>query len=166
MTRALDDLVAEGAVRRLVARYFRACDRLDADTDFDALGELFTRNAVWRGAGRYAGAFGEHRGRAAIVAMLSSYAAPVPHFTLNAHFLGGEDICVDGEQAVGRWTMLQCSTYRDGTSDLRAAALTIACAVEQGCWRIVEFETASLFSRRVDRWSDDAAIPVPASQGH
>ena len=150
-------LEAENAVRRLVARYFRLCDRLDGGSDISLIGALFTQDARWRGGGSY----GVYEGRTAILAMLHAYCAPMPHFRLNAHFLTGEDIRVDGDAAVGRWTMLQCSTYHDGTSDLRSAALTIGCAVEDGRWRIADFLTESLFSRRVDRWSDAAAIPVP-----
>jgi len=58
--------------------------------------------------------------------------------------------------------MLQCSTYADGTADLRSAALRIGFAVEEGRWRMARFESENIFSRRVDRWTDGAAIPVPA----
>ena len=45
--------------------------------------------------------------------------------------------------------MLQVSTYRDGRSDLRSAALTLDFAVEDGAWRIARFVTENIFSRDV-----------------
>lgn len=161
----LDRLEAEAEIRRVTARYFRICDDLGPHTDMDELGGLFAADAVWLGKGRYEGAFGGYRGRAAIVAMLDSYCRPEPHFAMTAHFFSAEDIAVEGTRATGRWMMLQCSTYRDGSSDLRSAALTIGFTVEEGRWRISDFQTRNLFSRRVDHWSDVAAIPVPELQG-
>lgn len=161
-------LRAERAVRAVVMRYFRLCDTLGPETPLDALGACFTRDALWEGRGRYRAAFGRHEGREAIVAMLASYAAPRAHFAMNAHFLSSEAIELDKiepgrDGAVGRWMMLQTSTYHDGRSDLRSAALTIHCAVEDGCWRIAHFITENIFSRDVDHWSDAAAISTPVS---
>jgi len=155
---------AEREVRGVVMRYFRLCDTLGPETSLEELGLCFTRDALWEGRGRYRKAFGKHEGRAAIVAMLGSYAAPVAHFAMNAHFLSTETITLDGtDAAVGQWSMLQTSTYRDGRSDLRSAALTIRCVVEDGVWRIAHFATENLFSRDVDHWSDAAPISVPES---
>lgn len=154
-------LKAERAVRAVVMRYFALCDRLSPDTPFDELGACFTHDAVWEGRGRYRAAFGEHRGREAIVAMLAGYAGDPPHFAMNAHFLSSETIEVGGGGAVGRWMMLQTSTYHDGRSDLRSAALTIRCAVEDGEWRIAHFVTENIFARDVDPWTDAAPISVP-----
>lgn len=160
----LERLRAEHDVRAVVMRYFRLCDTLGADTPMDELGGCFTRDALWEGRGRYRQAFGKHEGREPIVAMLASYAGPQPHFAMNAHFLSTEAIEVEGSEAVGRWTMLQTSTYHDGRSDLRSAALTIRCRIEEGHWRIAHFVTENLFSRDVDHWSDATPISVPDSQ--
>jgi len=155
-------LEAEREIRAVMMRYMELCDRLDADTPMDQLGALFTVDATWAGKGaRYGAAFGGHHGRAAIVAMLDRYRGPVPHFAMNAHFLGSETIEVDGEQAVGRWMMLQTSTYADGRSDLRSARLEVGFALAEGRWRIARFETENLFSRPVDHWDDPAEVPVP-----
>ncbi len=156
-------LEAEGAVRRVAAAYFGLCDTLGLDTPMDRLAALFTRDAVWEGEGRYRDALGRYEGRAAIVAMLGRYADP-PHFILNGHYLSSEAIEVcDEASATGRWMMLQLSSYRDGRSDLRSAALRIEFAHEGGAWRIARFATRHLFSRDVGPWNDEAAISVPAS---
>lgn len=157
----VEALESEQAVRHLVARYFRICDDLGPGTPFVELGELFTVDAIWEGKGRYAKAFGRYDGREAIVAMIRSYCLPVPHFAMTAHFLTAENISVNGPGAVGEWMMLQTSDYADGRADLRSAHLNIQCRNENGTWRINHFRTLNLFSRRVERWSDVADIPVP-----
>ena len=155
-------LRGEQAVRKVVTRYFRLCDTLGPSTSMEELGGCFTREAAWEGRGLYRAAFGRHQGREAIVAMLARYAVPHPHFAMNAHFLTSEDIAVDRDGgATGRWTMLQASTYHNGRSDLRSAALTIRCAVEEGEWRIAHFVTEALFARAVDHWSDAEPISTP-----
>jgi SnoaL-like domain len=157
-------LEAESAIRAVITRYMTLCDTLGDDTPMDELGALFTRDAQWAGKGaRYGAAFGGHRGRAAIVAMLATYRGSPPHFAFNAHYLASEMIRVDDERAEGGWMMLQCSTYADGRSDLRSARLAVGFAVEDGAWRIARFETENLFSRLIDRWDDPALIPVPTS---
>lgn len=154
-------LEAAEAVRRVTMRYFRLCDTLGPQTPFDELGALFARDAVWEGRGRYRKAFGRHEGRDAILAMLASYAEP-QHFVLNAHYLSSEDIVVTGaEMARAGWMMLQVSTYRDGRSDLRSAALTLDFIVEEGTWRIARFGTENIFARDVGPWNDEAPISVP-----
>ncbi len=159
----LSRLEAADAARRVTMRYFRLCDTLGPDTPLDELGALFARDAVWEGRGRYRKAFGRHEGRDAIVAMLGSYTQP-PHFALNAHYLSSEDIDVVGEAVTGRWMMLQVSTYSDGRSDLRSAALTIEFVREEGSVRIARFVTENIFARDVAAWNDEAPISVPDPQ--
>jgi hypothetical protein len=161
----LDVLESESDIRRLVARYFQLCDRLGPDTPLCELGELFTQDALWEGKGRYRDAFGRYAGREAIVAMLASYCVPAAHFAMTGHFFSAEHILVTGESASGDWMMLQCSTYRDGSADLRSACLKIDCRRESGTWRMSHFISENIFSRRVDRWSDSEAIPVPSPAG-
>jgi hypothetical protein len=162
----LERLEAESAIRGVVADYMRLCDRLDETTSMEELGALFTREATWAGRGaRCAEAFGAHRGRGEIVAMLDSYRTPSPHFALNVHHIGSEKIVVEGETASGAWVMLQTSSYTRGGSDLKAARLHIGFAREDGRWRISRFETENLFSRPVDRWDDPAAASTAVLQG-
>jgi hypothetical protein len=160
----LERLESESAIRTLMAQYFDLCDRLGDATPADALGMLFTADAVWAGTGtRYAEAFGEHRGRDAIVAMLDTYRGPPPHFAMNAHFLANERIAVDGDRASGSWLMLQTSSYAAGGADLRAARLQIAFERSSERWRIRRLETQRLFGRQIDTWDDAAPIPVPGT---
>lgn len=161
----IDRLEAESAVRTIVARYFEICDTLGPETPFDELGDLFCEDAVWEGKGRYAQAFGEISSRRAIMDMMRGYACPEPHFAMNAHFCSSERISVDGACAVGRWMMLQTTTYADGSADLRSARLTLRFARCRNVWRIQRFTTENIFSRRVGHWSDDAPIPVPIHAG-
>jgi hypothetical protein len=158
----LERLEAQNAIRNVMAQYMSFCDRLDESTPMDELAALFTREAVWTGKGsRYHAAFGEHRGRAAIAAMLGTYRGPPPHFALNAHFLTSETIDAASSPAAGKWMMLQTSTYADGTSDLRCARLSVQFAFEETRWRISRFETENLFARPIDRWNDRAALAIP-----
>ncbi len=163
LTARLDDLEAQAAIRAIMADYMRLCDRLDATTPMDELGDLFTEDARWIGKGaRYGAAFGAHQGRTAILTLLGSYRTP-PHFAFNAHFLTSEKIKVVGAAAIGEWMMLQTATYSDGRSDLRSARLTVEFIRQTTCWRIHQFETENLFSRAIDRWDDAGPVPVPAS---
>jgi hypothetical protein len=157
----LERLEAEADIRRLVARYFQICDDLGPDTPLDELGGLFTNDARWEGKGRYAEAFGGYEGRDAIVSMIASYCAPVPHFRMTGHFFSAEAIQVDGSMATGSWMMLECSTYSDDRSDFRSACLNIDFRQEGARWCISHFRSTNIFSRRVDSWSDAADIPVP-----
>lgn len=157
----IGQLEAQNAIRSVVARYFRICDDLGPHTPFDQLGELFTQDARWEGKGRYEEAFGAYAGRPAIVEMIRSYCLPQSHFAMTAHFFSAEDITVEAGRAIGRWMMLQTSTYADGRSDLRSARLTMHFEQHEGAWRIALFRTENIFSRHVDHWSDARVIPVP-----
>lgn len=160
----LERLEAESACRRCLSDYMDICDRLDASTDLDALGALFTRDAVWGGAGdRYAKDFGAHRGRQAIIDWLGRFCTEVPHFAMNAHFLSSEAITHGGDGTVtGRWLMLQTPTFHDGQSFLMAARLEIDFAQEDGAWRMHRFSTRNLYARPVGDWNAPVQIPAPA----
>ncbi len=157
----LDELESEGAIRRLVARYFAICDDLGPSTPFDELGELFAEDALWEGKGRYAKAFGRYEGRSAIVEMIRSYCVPTPHFAMTAHFVSSEQIEVEGARARGNWMMLQTSDYADGTADFRSARLSMKFSRADGLWTIASFLTQNIFSRQVEPWNDEQSIAVP-----
>ncbi|MDT3722442.1 nuclear transport factor 2 family protein [Pseudomonas oryzihabitans] len=160
----LATLDVERACRACMNRYMQLCDTLDATTDLDALAGLFTTTARWEGTGaRYAKSFGGYEGRTAIRAMFARYTGTPAHFALNVHFLTSELIEVDATGARGSWVMLQTSTFADGASHLNAARLAVRFAEEDGAWRMALFQTENLFSRPVDTWRSDAALPVPTA---
>jgi hypothetical protein len=160
----LTRLEAEAACRKCLSDYMDMCDRLDAGTDLTALGELFTTNAVWGGAGdRYAKDFGAHHGRAAIVNWLAGFCTTPPHFQMNAHFLSSEAISHNADGTVsGRWLMLQTPTFHDGQSFVMAARLEIDFQSEEGAWRMHRFSTRNLYARPVSDWNAPTQIPAPA----
>jgi hypothetical protein len=159
-------LEAEAAARRVMADYMRLCDRLDGDTDMAALGALFTADAVWAGSGaRYGASFGGHHGRAAILRMLDRYRGPVPHFSLNVHFLTSERLLAEpsGDAVEGSWIMLQTSAFSQGGAHLTAARVSAGFRREDATWRIARFATENLFGRPIaGGWDSEAPLPVPA----
>ena len=153
---------SQQAIRVCINRYMELCDQLDASTPLDELANLFTQDAVWEGKGaKYAASFGGYRGREAIRAMFATYMKPPAHFALNVHFLTSEVIEAEADQGLGRWVMLQTSTFADGASHLNAARLTVRFALEEGQWRMAHFQTENLFSRPVSEWNSEAVLPVP-----
>jgi len=162
LRRRLIALESEKAIAACLNRYMELCDHLGTNTPLGELGELFTEDAIWEGKGaRYAGSFGGHRGRDAIVAMLGKYCVAPPHFALNVHYLTSPAIEVDGDRAHGSWNMLQVSSFGAGGSHLNSARLEIDFRREGGAWRMARFQTRNLFSRPVEYWNSDARLPVP-----
>lgn len=163
----LDRIEQRDAVRALVDEYFERCDMLGPDSDLAALGKLFTEDAIWRGAGhRYAGSFGEHRGRAAIIAFLGRYASP-RFFKSNVHLLTSEHLIVDGHAATGSWQMLQMPSFVDESAWLLVAKIEVQLIYADGRWRIAAFTTRNLISKNIDGgWLSSSVIPVPSGEDH
>ncbi len=161
LTSRIERLEAESACRKCLSDYMDICDRLDETTDLEALGALFTRDAVWGGAGdRYAKDFGAHNGRDEIVGWLAGFCHP-PHFAINAHFLSSEALHHTDEGVTGRWIMAQTPTFHDGQSFLMAARLEIDFRFEDGAWRMHRFSTRNLYARAVSDWNAPTQIPKP-----
>ena len=138
-------LEAESALRLLVNRYMALCDVPGPAERAHALGQLFCEDACWQGIGsRYARKFGRIEGREAIVDMLMGYLPPSPHFQFNAHFLGGEQISIDGTTANGQWLMQQLSRYDAERGEAIVAALTLEFRQVDGTWLISAFTTERL----------------------
>lgn len=147
LARRLTAVEDERAVRNVLARYMKLCDQPCHDHDFPQLGDLFTGDAIWKGVGElYAKTFGHQTGRAAILAFLGKYLAPLSsHFKMNAHFLTSDMVTVDGDSAHGQWVMLQASTYEDDRSELIGARLTIDFKKQDQLWQMSHFRTQRLF---------------------
>ncbi|MFI6698646.1 nuclear transport factor 2 family protein [Streptomyces sp. NPDC050509] len=132
-------------VEQALARYLALCDvpvRASGD-----LGDLFTEDAVWEGVGSdYAEKFGRTEGRAAIVAMLSRYLPPHPHFRTNVHLLFPGTVDTDSTTARGSWPMQQLSRFESGRSEIMVARLDVTFRLDDGRPRIASFRTERLFS--------------------
>jgi len=148
LTERLAALEAETAVRRTMARYMALCDVPTGALEGETLAGLFAADAVWEGIGPlYASKFGRLTGHAEILAMLTRYLPPSPHFAVNVHFLSSETIDVHGATATGRWIMLQASGYVDAPAELISARLEVsfARATTGQDWLITHFRTERLF---------------------
>jgi hypothetical protein len=141
-------LEALQGARNTLARYMHLCDQPCPDRAFPQLSDLFAYDAVWEGVGqRYADKFGRKTGRDDIVALVSSYLAPSPHFTRNLHFLTSEQLHLngDGQRIVGQWLMLQISAYGTGDAEVISARLNIDFTpAADGRWLIAHFRTERL----------------------
>ncbi|ASV99263.1 nuclear transport factor 2 family protein [Paraburkholderia aromaticivorans] len=161
LTERLTALEAEAAVRRTMARYMSLCDVPSGALEGETLAALFTADAIWEGIGpQYASKFGRLTGHAAILAMLTRYLPPSPHFSVNVHFLTSETIDVRGASAKGRWIMLQASGYVDARAELISARLEVdfAPAANGRDWLIAHFRTERLFDAP---WQVNARKPNP-----
>jgi hypothetical protein len=161
LSERLATLEAEAAVRRTMARYMTLCDVPSGALEHETLAALFTPDAVWEGIGtQYASKFGRLNGHAEILAMLTRYLPPSPHFSVNVHFLTSETIDVHGTSAQGRWIMLQASGYVDAPAELIAARLDVdfAPAGNGRDWLITHFRTERLFDAP---WQVNARKPNP-----
>ncbi|MFM0716295.1 nuclear transport factor 2 family protein [Paraburkholderia strydomiana] len=161
LSERLAALEAETAVRRTMARYMALCDVPCGALEGETLAALFAHDAVWEGIGpQYANKFGCLKGHAAIIAMLSRYLPPSPHFSVNVHFLTSETIDVRGAAAKGRWIMLQASGYVDAPAELISARLEVdfAPADNGRDWLITHFRTERLFDAP---WQVTARTPNP-----
>ena len=141
-------LEAESAVRRTMSRYMALCDVPAGTLEGETLAALFSADAVWEGIGPlYTNKFGRLKGHADILAMLTRYLPPSPHFSVNVHFLTSETIVVIGTEAKGRWIMLQASSYIEAQAELIAARLEVdfAPADNGHDWLITHFRTERLF---------------------
>jgi SnoaL-like domain len=150
-------LEAEHAVRRTLSRYMALCDVPARTLPGETLAALFFDDAVWEGMGaHYASKFGKLTGHDEILAMLTRYLPPTPHFTSNTHFLTSEmiEVAPDASRATGRWIMLQASAYVAGHAELITARLEVDFAPARGPgnltaapgpWLIRHFRTERLF---------------------
>jgi hypothetical protein len=161
LSERLAALEAETAVRRTMARYMALCDVPSGTLEGETLAALFAADAVWEGIGpQYANKFGCLNGHAEILAMLTRYLPPSPHFSVNVHFLTSETIDVQGASAKGRWIMLQASGYVDAPAELIAARLEVDFAPGGNGrdWLITHFRTERLFDAP---WQVNARKPNP-----
>ncbi|WP_434638939.1 nuclear transport factor 2 family protein [Klebsiella sp. I138] len=159
----LDKLEAANQIRNLMSQYMHLCDDLSHPDIARQIADLFCEEAVWEGIGSlYQDKLGRYSGRQNIARMMARYISEPSHFAINVHYLTAEyiDICAESE-AIGRWKMLQVSTFRAGGSHLNSAELVIRFKKADARWLIDHFTTRNLLSRPVDYWHSQADLPVP-----
>lgn len=159
----LDKLEDANQIRNLMSQYMHLCDDLSHPDIANKIADLFSEAAIWEGIGSlYQMKLGRYCGRENIASMMASYISEPSHFAINVHYLTSEyiDICAEKE-AIGRWKMLQVSTFRAGGSHLNSAELVIRFKKADDRWLIDHFTTRNLLSRPVDYWHSQADLPVP-----
>lgn len=146
-------LRAESAARKLLGRYMFLCDaplpeyRMSDAERADAIGELFTSDAVWEGVGGAHGAqFGQKIGPKAIAEhMTAFFGVENPRLVFNTHYLSTESLVATPTAAQGTWVQFQPWIYDDGTSLLRSSRLHVNFLAAKNGWRIRRYRTESLF---------------------
>jgi hypothetical protein len=149
----VDALRAEGAARRLLGRYMFLCDAplpepgMSSSQRCEAIGELFSADAVWEGVGGTHGAqFGRKVGPAAIAAHMSDFfGGRAPAMAFNTHYLCTESLTASGDAAQGTWVQFQPWVFDDGSSVLRSSRLHVRFADTEDGWRITHYRTENLF---------------------
>lgn len=134
-------LADERDICRLMHRYIEACDHVRRA---EHTASLFTDDAVWEGANRYA-EFGVTVGRDAIRAMFEGTPALLP---LTVHWLTNPvvDVAPDRASATGQWEVIQAATFgHDGTPVWVAARYHNAFRRTEEGWRISRIRYADVF---------------------
>ena len=85
-------------IKRLKAKYARACDENDAEL----WKEVFTDDAMWDGGDKY----GVHK----ISDMIAAVAAGQPPSEPVLHYFTNPEITIEGDKAYGRWLLWRAST--------------------------------------------------------
>lgn len=159
----LDKLEAANQIRNLMSQYMHLCDDLSYPDIAQEIADLFCEDAIWEGLGSlYQNKLGRYSGRKNIAQMMARYISEPVHFAINVHYLTSEHIDIGAEnEAIGRWKMLQVSTFRAGGSHLNSAELVIRFKKAGERWLIDHFTTRNLLSRPVDYWHSPVDLPVP-----
>lgn len=104
LSKRLDALESESQIRKLQAAYMQACDFHIGY----AIGELFSPDGVWEGAGRFASGFGATKGRQAVA---EQFEADKHRLPFAAHYLTNEQIWVDGDTARAKFMFLEPAVH-------------------------------------------------------
>ncbi|MEU3620252.1 nuclear transport factor 2 family protein [Streptomyces sp. NPDC006872] len=140
-------------VMSTLTRYLQLCDVPGPDgAEGGELGDLFTDDAVWEGAGpKYGEKFGRTQGRQPIIDMISAYLPPHSHFQENLHLLFPGNIELSESTARGSWLMQQLSRYESGAAEMMVARLDVTFRLDERRALIQRFRTEQLFSAPLAR---------------
>jgi hypothetical protein len=114
----VDRLFAIDAIKQLKYQYCRYCD---TGYDADGVASLFIEDGLWDGGET----FGRYAGRDAIRKGFGSFAKEI---SFAAHLVINPIITVDGDEARGRWWLLEPLAARQSDGGV------------QGRWLIAEYE--------------------------
>jgi hypothetical protein len=152
LTEQLRVLQAESAARRLLGRYMFLCDapmpthEMSERERAQAIGELFTEDAVWEGVGAaHSARFGRKVGPHAIADHMAEFFTASPKLTFNTHYLCSECLTATQSAAEGTWVQFQPWVHDDGRSVLRSSRLHVAFRLTAQGWRIARYRTENLF---------------------
>jgi ketosteroid isomerase-like protein len=104
LSRRLDRLESQDAIRRLKAQYMQACD----DKLGRRIADLFWPDGIWEATGPNTA--GQVVGREAIAEM---FEASPRRLTFTTHYLSNEAVEVEGDRARGSWKLFEPCTFRD-----------------------------------------------------
>ncbi len=138
--RRLDDIEQ---IKQLKARYCAYCDD---NYDAEGIASLFTEDGVWDG-----GALGKGEGRAGIVKFFQRASSA---FTFAIHNVMNPIIEVDGDNATGRWYLMQPLTRRSGDSE---SAMWLAGRYEDDYVRVDgewKFQSLRFFTRMLTPYDE------------
>lgn len=154
----LAHLESRDAAQATMNRYMDLCDVPREAFTWEDLAELFAVDAVWEGVGpEYTGKFGRLEGRDSILAMLTQYLPPSPHFKRNLHLLGSGQITTGQIAPTGRWMMQQLSEYESGRTELIGARLTVDFEISKGAAVITHFRTEKVFATDLSTAASNAS---------
>jgi len=153
MTRDLEDLDAEAAVRRVMVAYMAACDAHDAD----AVAELMHEDVVFWPL--VPGAAISLRGREEVRA---DYAVACARLTWCVHHLTNERIRVDGDRAEACWSFFEPVVNRGDLAAWTAGRYRHVLERRDGVWRFAEFGIVGVLAAPyATGWVPEHKVPLP-----
>jgi hypothetical protein len=139
LTRRLDALESESAIRRLMANYLEA---RDTGRNGDELAAHFTEDGIWEAVGPLAAMLGRHEGREAIARRENRATTELMPFCV--HFLTNEAITVHGDTAQGNGRSCRPARHTGRPCGSPAASAPTLCgSKEPGRSNICAWRTSS-----------------------
>jgi SnoaL-like domain len=126
----LDALESQDAIRQLKATFMQRCDDVPRPSFMD----LFWADAVWQGYGA------AQAGPVAGTDIGDLLSRQPQRFTFSVHYVTNESITVSGDQAVGRWKLLEPCTCDGEIGIWQGGRYVDTFERRHGEWRFVRME--------------------------
>jgi hypothetical protein len=157
LTRRLDALESESAVRKVMASYMSSCDREEGKGP--AVAACFTADGIWEAKGLSEKELGTTQGTEALV---KKFDRNHTRLTFSAHYLTNERIWVDGDEARGEWMFIEPAIYRDQQAMWLGGRYENDFRREEGEWKMSHLRCWSLYAAPYeDGWLKTRWIPLP-----